>query len=164
MKIQLIDEIEPSAIPIHEAGHACAAFVFRREIFAIAAGDVAGWCHLDEIDSAEQARFSESAWRRRVEQEIQIHLAGATAEMLAGHDPNPESWIGDFRNIQKWLRELGLVDPLAIRIFRAKTRELLQERRTWLAVQRIAAQLHQDGRLTGDEVISICRSCRVPRI
>jgi hypothetical protein len=147
----------------HEAGHAIAAFHYRRPIRLIRVdrhGEGSAYC--DALQHGVRNRFRRRVWQTLVQQEICICLAGPIAEEIA-HGSDAESSDIDLHHAKDWLRELMVPDDSALVTFASRTRELLTERQTWRAASEIARRLIQTRRIIGADVGTICHALKVPR-
>jgi ATP-dependent Zn protease len=148
----------------HEAGHALAAYRYRRPIRLIRIdreGEGSTYCQA--LQHGARSSFRRRVWRTLVQQEICICLAGPIAEKIA-HGKNAESAVIDLQHAHEWLRELMVSDYGALATFATRTRELLIEQQTWIAVRHVAARLLQVRGITGREVNTICDALKVPRV
>jgi ATP-dependent Zn protease len=147
----------------HEAGHALAAYRYRRPIRLIRIDrEGEGGTYCQALQHGARSSFRRRVWRTLVQQEICICLAGPIAEEIA-HGKNAESAEIDLQHAHEWLRELMVPDNSALVTFATRTRELLIEKQTWIAVRHVAARLLQVRRITGSEVERICHGLEVPR-
>ena len=100
------------------------------------------------------------AWRRHVEEEIVICLAGITAEEIAFEADLTAARI-DLQHSDQWMKEIGARDRLP---YIERTGRLLNEPHTWRAVQEIAQWLVSCRRIKSGQVNTICFDCGVPRV
>ncbi len=146
----------------HEAGHAVAAFHYHRSIRGVTVDtEGSGGTFCAALHPRARGRFPDAAWRRLVEEEICICLAGPIAEGIA-HGAAVESAEIDLKHVQRWMGELE-VPNAALVTFVARARAVLREPRTWNAVRTVARRLIQGRRISGADVDAIFRAHNVPR-
>jgi Peptidase family M41 len=148
----------------HEAGHAIAAFHYRRPIRLIRIDrEGEGGTYCQALQHGARSSFRRRVWRTLVQQEICICLAGPIAEEIA-HGKNAESAEIDLQHAHEWLRELMAPDDGDLVTFASRTRELLTEPQTWNAVHNVARRLMQVRWITGADVNTVCHALKVPRV
>ena len=97
----------------HEAGHAIAAFHYRRPIRLVTADvEGTGATRCLELKADARSMFRGRVWRQLVQQEIVICLAGPIAEEIEHGDA--ESAEIDLQMARKWLAELMMQEDLAL--------------------------------------------------
>jgi hypothetical protein len=147
----------------HEAGHAAAAFIFRRPIYRIRINDGgSSFVSCSELAPAARDLFPYSVWRELARQEIAITLAGPIAERLCSGKSDPRAWRGDLATATQWKQALNVSagTPLPV----SAVQRMLSEVRTWRAVRELAQCLAETRHMSGCDASAVCSFHGVPRI
>jgi hypothetical protein len=149
-------------VEAHEAGHALAAYFYGVPIESVSTYSKDG--------EAGRLRFDRTAQPKSELEVATILVSGRLAEKRALGDREAFNWFDDDDTDTR--NAVAMVDAIVAdcgsnlfetrRLVELRARGLLVTK--WHAIEAIAAGLRKRKRLTGDEVVAICRSEGVRRL
>jgi hypothetical protein len=149
-------------VEAHEAGHALASYYYGVPIESVSTYSKDG--------EAGRLRIDRSAQPRSELEAATIFVAGRMAEKRALGEPEVFNWFDD--DDTDTVNACDMVDSIVEhdgadlfetrRLVELRARGLLVTK--WHAIEAIAAGLRKSKRLTGDEVVAICRREGVRRL
>lgn len=160
-----------SAAAYHEAGHAAVAVRLGFQIESVEITpdreEQQGLCvHVRDHESLRNLRNGD---QERVRESILILLAGTAAETRAGYGDSvcqgESQDASDALDLAFGLGEIGEEDSVEdfFAELSRQTEELLAEPGVWAAVEALAAELLRVGRVSGEQVHTICVAVGLPQ-